>query len=211
MTIAKLDGLSLGGGSELALACQTIVTTEKGLMGFPETGIGIYPGLGGTQRTTRRIGPNLTKYLVLTGKILGGRTLVDIGLADYFFPSTQVDDKIKELVSGQEVITKFNRTQPSLSGPLAEAAALFQDPNALDQMLQGSATGDLAAKVAKTLSYKAPVALKFANRLIDEGLNLDLDEALATELVNLETIFGTEDALEGLSKMGRGRPEYKGR
>ncbi len=210
-TIAKLDGLSLGGGSEVALACQTIVTTEKGLMGFPETGLGIYPAMGGTQRTTRRIGPNLTKYLVLTGKSLGGRTLVDVGLAEYFIPSAEVDERIKELVASGEMITKFDKTQPDLSGPLAEAANLFQDPNALENMLKGSTTGELAAKVAKTLSYKAPVALKFANRLIDEGLNLDLDEALATELVNLETIFGTEDALEGLSKMGRGRPEYKGR
>ena len=210
LTIAKLDGLSLGGGSELALACHTIVTTEKGLMGFPETGIGIYPGMGGTQRTTRRIGPNLTKYMVLTGKILGGQTLVDIGLADYFAPSAQVDDKIKELVASGEVITKFNRSQPILSGHLAEAAKLFQDPNALESMLQGSATGELAAKVAKTLSYKAPLGLKFANRLIDEGLNLDLDQGLATELANLETIFHTEDAMEGLSKVG-GRPQYKGK
>ena len=211
LTIAKLDGLSLGGGSELALACQSIVATEKGMMGFPETGIGIYPGLGGTQRTTRRIGPNLTKYLVLTGKIVGGKTLVDIGLADYFVSSAEVDDKIRELVSSGEVITKFNRTQPVPTGPLAEAAAIFQDPNALENLLQGTATGDLAAKVAKTLSYKAPVACRFANRLIDEGLNLDLDQALATELANLETIFGTEDALEGLSKAGRGRPEFKGK
>jgi enoyl-CoA hydratase/3-hydroxyacyl-CoA dehydrogenase len=180
-------------------------------MGFPETGIGIYPGLGGTQRTTRRIGPNLTKYLVLTGKIVGGKTLVDIGLADYFVSSAEVDDKIRELVSSGEVITKFNRTQPVPTGPLAEAAAIFQDPNALENLLQGTATGDLAAKVAKTLSYKAPVACRFANRLIDEGLNLDLDQALATELANLETIFGTEDALEGLSKAGRGRPEFKGK
>ncbi len=211
LTIAKLDGLSLGGGSELALACHTVVATERAVMGFPETGIGIYPGLGGTQRPTRRIGPNLTKYLVLTGKIVGGKTLVDIGLADYFVPSAEVDDKIRELASAEEVVTKFNRTQPVLTGPLADAADLFQDPHALENLLSGRATGELAAKVGKTLSRKAPVALKFANRLIDEGLNLDLNQALATELINLETIFGTEDALEGLSKVGRGRPEYKGR
>ena len=51
LTIALLDGLSLGGGSELALACQAIVATSAGSMAFPETGIGIYPGLGGMLRT----------------------------------------------------------------------------------------------------------------------------------------------------------------
>jgi enoyl-CoA hydratase/3-hydroxyacyl-CoA dehydrogenase len=71
--IAQLDGVALGGGFELALAADYIVATEKGAMGFPETGIGIYPGLGGTQRTSRRIGVGLTRFLVLTGQILGRR------------------------------------------------------------------------------------------------------------------------------------------
>ena len=53
--IAKLDGLALGGGAEIALTADTIIATEKGSIGFPETGIGIYPGLGGTQRTTKYI------------------------------------------------------------------------------------------------------------------------------------------------------------
>lgn len=211
LTIAKLDGLSLGGGSELALACQTVVTTERGVMGFPETGIGIYPGLGGTQRPTRRIGPALTKYLVLTGKVVGGQALVDCGLADYFAPSAQVDEKIMEIVGSDSPQTKFTAKQPVLTGNLAEAAKLFEAPNALESMIKGTVTGELGMKIAKTISFKAPVALKFADRLIDEGLNRDLEEALSLELANLDTIFGTEDAMEGLSKVGRGRPEYKGK
>jgi len=66
-TIALLDGLSLGGGSELALACQKILATPDGSMGFPETGIGIYPGLGGMLRFAKHVGPELTKYYVFTG------------------------------------------------------------------------------------------------------------------------------------------------
>ena len=54
--IARLHGLALGGGVELALACHAIVATPKASLAFPETGIGIYPGLGGTQRTPRRVG-----------------------------------------------------------------------------------------------------------------------------------------------------------
>ena len=211
LTIAKLDGLSLGGGSELALACQTVVTTERGAMGFPETGIGIYPGLGGTQRTSRRIGPALTKYLVLSGKILGGKALVEAGLADYFVSSAEVEERIRELADSDEVVTKFNRARPTLTGSLAEAASLFQAPDALEKMLKGAVSGELAQKVGRTLAHKAPLALKFADRIIEEGQNLELEEALALELANLETIFGTADALEGLSTAGRARPEYKGR
>src|SRR5262249_31179442 len=80
--IARLDGLSLGGGSELALAADIILATDKGSLGFPETGIGIYPGLGGTQRTTRRCGAALARYLVLTGENTDARTAARMGLVD---------------------------------------------------------------------------------------------------------------------------------
>ena len=68
--VAKMDGLALGGGFELALAADVIAATPKAVMGFPETGIGIYPGLGGTQRTSRYVGKALAKYLVFTGRLL---------------------------------------------------------------------------------------------------------------------------------------------
>ena len=58
ITVAVLDGLSLGGGSELALSCQAIVATPEGCMGFPETAIGIFPGLGGMIRSARQIRNN---------------------------------------------------------------------------------------------------------------------------------------------------------
>lgn len=211
LTLAKLDGLSLGGGSELALACDAIVVTERGSLGFPETGIGIYPGLGGTQRTTRRVGPALAKYLVLTGAVLGGKALVEAGLAEYFFPSAEVDERIRDLVASGRVQTRHDRPRPELSGDLAEAAALFQAPDALEKLLKGAVPGELAARIGKRLGYRAPVALKFADRLISEGVNLALDEALMLELLNLEPIWSTEDALIGISSVGRGRPQFKGK
>jgi enoyl-CoA hydratase/3-hydroxyacyl-CoA dehydrogenase len=65
--VARIDGLALGGGVELALACDTLIATPKASFAFPETGIGIFPGLGGTQRLTRRVGVGLAKWLVFTG------------------------------------------------------------------------------------------------------------------------------------------------
>ncbi|NOZ03528.1 MAG: 3-hydroxyacyl-CoA dehydrogenase/enoyl-CoA hydratase family protein [FCB group bacterium] len=81
--VAVINGLALGGGLELALAADRIVAFEKAILAFPETGIGIYPGLGGTQRTVKRIGPGLTKYLIYTGNFISAREALDIGLVDH--------------------------------------------------------------------------------------------------------------------------------
>ena len=87
--IARLQGLALGGGVELALACHQIIATPKATLAFPETGIGIYPGLGGTQRTTRRVGRGLAKWLVLTGQTVSAEEALAIGLVDAVVPYEQ--------------------------------------------------------------------------------------------------------------------------
>ena len=83
LVIAKVEGVALGSGFELALAADVIFATPKSAMGFPETGIGIYPGLGGTQRTSRIVGKELAKYLVFTGRVLSAEDARTIGVVDY--------------------------------------------------------------------------------------------------------------------------------
>lgn len=68
--VACVHGLAVGGGLELALACDRILVGPGATLGLPETGLGIYPGLGGTQRLPRRIGAGLAKWLIYTGKTL---------------------------------------------------------------------------------------------------------------------------------------------
>ena len=97
LVIAKVDGTALGGGLELALSADVIVATPKAVMGFPETGIGIYPGLGGTQRTSRRVGKELAKYIIFTGRMISGEVALSIGLADYLFSPEEIDEKIRTL------------------------------------------------------------------------------------------------------------------
>jgi len=71
---------------------------------------------------------------------------------------------------------------------------------------------ELGQKISKTISYKAPIAIKLANQIIDEGSRLDLKEGLELELSHLAEIFSTEDALEGLnSVIKRQRPAFKGK
>ncbi|MGB5424870.1 MAG: hypothetical protein WBN03_22070, partial [Desulfobacterales bacterium] len=68
----------------------------------------------------------------------------------------------------------------------------------------------LAAKTAKIVGYKAPLALKVANEIIDRQIDKPMEEAIEIELGRLQEIFSTADALEGLTSMGRKRPKYRG-
>ena len=97
--IARLHGLALGGGVELALACHAIVATPKASLAFPETGIGIYPGLGGTQRTPRRVGRGLAKWLVLSGQTIGAEEALAIGMVDRVVAYEQLDATIQEIIA----------------------------------------------------------------------------------------------------------------
>ncbi|MBW2965780.1 enoyl-CoA hydratase/isomerase family protein, partial [Candidatus Woesearchaeota archaeon] len=210
--IAKLDGLALGGGAEIALAADTIVATEKGSIGFPETGIGIYPGLGGTQRTTQYLGKELAKYLVFTGKILDARTAATIGLVEYVVPPDEIDSMISEIISSGNLLKKSMKKEVKLPEDFQKIKDYFSDAN-IHAILTGKGElNELGLKIAKTISYKAPVAIKLANKIIDEGSRLNLNKGLELELSYLPEIFSTEDALEGLnSVIKRQRPYFKGR
>lgn len=210
LVIAKLDGLALGGGAEIALAADTIIASNKGGIGFPETGIGIYPGLGGTQRTPRYIGKELAKYLIFTGKILDAKTALSIGLIEYVVPLDEMDSKISELINTGKILKKSIGREVRLSEDLQKIKEYFSDDN-IETILSGK--GDLnklGHKISKTISYKAPIAVKLANKIIDQGISLSLNEGLEIELSHLEEIFSTRDALEGLNSMiMRKRPEFK--
>jgi len=209
--IAKLDGLALGGGAEIALAADSIIATERGSFGFPETGIGIYPGLGGTQRTTKYIGKELAKYLIFTGKIIDSKTAVSIGLVEYIFAPDEINNKIAEIVNSGKLIKKTIKKQVELPEKLQRIKNYFSDEN-IQSILSGKNDLDeLGQKIAKTISYKAPIAIKLANKIIDEGSKLGLDKGLELELNYLSEIFSTKDALEGLSSViKRKRPEFQG-
>jgi len=211
LIIAKLDGLALGGGAEISLAADTIVASERGTIGFPETGIGIYPGLGGTQRTSRCIGKELAKYLVLTGKILDAKTAASIGLVEYVVPHDEIDGRILALANGKEVVTKSTKRNIVLTEEFKAIQRQFTDENIQGTLSGAGEPSAIVKPIAKTISYKAPLAIKLANRLIDEGSKLPLGDGLQLELDHLKEIFSTKDAFEGLSSVvARRRPVFKG-
>ncbi|MGD8273719.1 MAG: 3-hydroxyacyl-CoA dehydrogenase NAD-binding domain-containing protein, partial [Desulfobacterales bacterium] len=119
LTIALLDGLSLGGGSELALACQAIVATPTGSMGFPETAIGIFPGLGGMLRMARFTGPELAKYYVFTGSPISAEDAHTFGIVARLVAPAEVASAINELVSAGKPDKYRQRAIPEKFNTLA--------------------------------------------------------------------------------------------
>ncbi|HUR76373.1 MAG TPA: enoyl-CoA hydratase-related protein [Acidimicrobiales bacterium] len=89
-TIAAVTGYALGGGCELALACDFRVAADNAKFGQPEILLGIIPGGGGTQRLARLIGPAKAKDLIFTGRQVGAEEALRIGLADRVVPADQV-------------------------------------------------------------------------------------------------------------------------
>lgn len=96
-TIAAVNGFALGGGCELALACDLILASTKAKFGQPEVGLGIPPGFSGTQRLPRRIGIAKAKELIFTGEMIGGEEAEKIGLANRTVEPDALMDAAREM------------------------------------------------------------------------------------------------------------------
>ncbi|MGB2716309.1 MAG: enoyl-CoA hydratase-related protein [Vicinamibacterales bacterium] len=96
-TIAAINGYALGGGCELALACDIRVAADSAKFGQPEVGLGIIPAAGGTQRLPRVVGMGWAKHLILTGEIIDARQALEIGLVTAIMPASQVQVRAREL------------------------------------------------------------------------------------------------------------------
>jgi enoyl-CoA hydratase/carnithine racemase len=93
-TIAKIDGYCLGGGFELALACDFRIASEESEFGFPEIELGIIPGDGGTQRLPELVGPSRTKELCMTGEHIEAAQASEEGMIDYAYQASELDGEV---------------------------------------------------------------------------------------------------------------------
>jgi len=94
--IAAVNGFALGGGNEVAIACDFIYASENALFGLPEINLGIMPGFGGTQRLPRLIGKNMAKEMIFTGKMIRADEAFRIGLVNQICsPESLMDEVLK--------------------------------------------------------------------------------------------------------------------
>ena len=104
IVIAAINGFALGGGCEVALACDLRVAAEHAKMGQLEVNYGIIPGSGGTQRLPRLVGVGRAKELIFTGDIIGAQAALQMGLVNRVVPSDQLMDETRALAS--KIISK---------------------------------------------------------------------------------------------------------
>jgi len=211
--VAWIRGHALGAGLELALATHGIVASGEAKFAFPETGLGIYPGMGGTQRTLRRIGVGLAKWMIYTGAVVPAAQALEIGLIDSVCDAASVHEAVAALAD-----RAAPRGAPrALSARFAALEELFSAHSVAE--LRG-ATPDAAPPLAARepqavralfqLKHKGPLALAAAEKIIDRGLTMPLAEGIEEEFRHLEAIFSTDDARRGLASYGREQVSFSG-
>jgi enoyl-CoA hydratase len=155
--IAAVNGFALGGGCELALACDFIYASTKAKFGQPEVNLGIIPGFGGTQRLPRRVGSAMARELIYTGKIILAEEALRIGLINAVFEP-------------DELLTAATKAAADIAakGPLAIAAAKRLIRDGIDMPLpqaneierdafgEGFGTDDQGEGMAAFLEKRAP-------------------------------------------------------
>lgn len=145
-SVAVIHGFCLGGGLEVALACQMRIAIEDARFGFPEVMLGLHPGLGGTVRFTRLVNPMQSMPLMLTGKTIDARKAKSLGLVDAVTQERHVRNAVKDAVSG-----RLNRARP---GALNNLMSLGPVRGLLASRMRSE-----AAKAAPEANYPAPYAL----------------------------------------------------
>jgi enoyl-CoA hydratase len=153
-TIAAINGYALGGGCELALACDIRIASDTAKFGQPELGLGIIPGAGGTQRLPRLIGMGRAKYLILTGDIVDAKQALEIGLVSAVTPPGQLQIRARELAK------KILRQGP-LAARLAKVAL-----NASARVDMDS--GLLIETLAQALCYSSDDKLEGTTAFLDK-------------------------------------------
>jgi enoyl-CoA hydratase len=155
--VAAVNGFALGGGCELALACDMRLAAENAKFGQPEINLGITPGFGGTQRLSRNVGEGWAKYLILSGRIIRADEALRIGLVQAVFPKdelmTQAMKLAEELAGKSPLAMRYCKAAVNAAADtdLATGQGIERDLFAL-----AFATEDQTEGMAAFLEKRAP-------------------------------------------------------
>jgi enoyl-CoA hydratase len=140
--IAAVNGFALGGGCELALACDFIYASDAAKFGQPEVNLGVIPGFGGTQRLARRVGIGRARELIYTGELIGADKALAMGLANAVLPRDELLPRVRALatdIAGKAPLAVAQAKRAMLRGALGDMTAANELEAQAFAMLFGSA------------------------------------------------------------------------
>ncbi|PWC76141.1 enoyl-CoA hydratase/isomerase family protein [Azospirillum sp. TSH64] len=201
--VALIDGISMGGGVGLSVHGTHRIVTERTLFAMPETGIGLYPDVGGTYFLPRLPG-QVGIWLGLTGDRLKAADLLAIGAADAFVPSARIDALIDDLAAGvpaDEAVAahRGEAGDAAVSGIRAavDRCYAFDSVEAIVKALEAEGTEWAAGQIA-ILRRVSPTSLKVTLAALRRGAKLDFEGCMVQELrLSLACLAG-DDFYEGI-------------
>lgn len=147
VTLAEISGAALGGGFELALACDLRIAAHEARVGLPEAGLGLLAAAGGTQRLTRLVGPGLARRLILGAETVDGATAERLGLVQWSVPcaelagaATALAERIAAIprqatsAAKQCIAAALDGTRDGFAEELAHTRRLYQHPDTRERV-----------------------------------------------------------------------------
>jgi enoyl-CoA hydratase len=201
--LALIDGFTMGGGVGVAILGRYRVATERTVFAMPETGIGMFPDVGGTYFLPRLPG-ELGMYLAMTGARLKGADCVDAGLAEACIAS----DRSEALISGLAAGRLPDQMLPELADE-AGAPAFAGHREVIDRCFSAGSVeeimacleaedGEWEAKTLATMRRMSPTAMKIAHRQLREGAKLDFEDCMILEYRLSQRVARGHDFPEGV-------------
>jgi 3-hydroxypropionyl-coenzyme A dehydratase len=179
--IAAINGYALGGGCQIALACDIRIASSNAKLGQPEVTIGIPPGWGGTQRLSRIVGPAKAKELIYTGKMITAGEAEQIGLVNKVVSLTPEDEN--------GLPKKTNATT---------IANQYKTINELAKVLKKKLM-DECLSLAREITKNSFNAVKTSKMLINKGMDADINTGLRLEIYGWALCFAHEDRQKMMS------------
>ncbi|NP_001014338.2 3-hydroxyisobutyryl-CoA hydrolase, mitochondrial [Danio rerio] len=211
--VALINGITMGGGVGLSVHGQFRVATEKTLFAMPETGIGLFPDVGGGYFLPRLQG-KLGLFLALTGFRLKGRDVQRVGVATHFVQSEKIESLEKDLVdlkspSISDVAQLLDSYQEQSHLDAEKPFVLQEQTEAIDRLFSAGSVEEIvenlkkdgsafALKQAETLVKMSPTSLKLTFRQIEEGARMSMQEVFMMEYRLSQACMNGHDFYEGV-------------